>query len=43
MHCRSQKLALTVLCAIGVLFIVFTFATPEIGIFKDPLTGTYGI
>ena len=43
MHCRSQKLALTVLCAIGVLFIVFTFATPELGIFKDPLTGTYGI
>ena len=31
------------LCVIGVLFIVFTFKTPEIGIFKDPLTGSYGI
>lgn len=32
-----------VLCLIGVLFIVFTFKTPEIGIFKDPIGGTYGI
>ena len=41
--CRSPKLAITVLCVIALLFVVFTFATPEIGIFKDPLTGTYGI
>lgn len=34
---------LAVLCLIGVLFIVFTFKTPEIGIFKDPIGGTYGI
>ncbi len=40
---RGLNLCLAVLCAIGVLFIVFTFKTPEIGIFKDPLTGTYGI
>lgn len=38
-----QWACLAVLCVIGVLFIVFTFKTPEIGIFKDPLTGTYGI
>ena len=25
------------------LFVVFTFATPEIELFKDPLTNTYGI
>ena len=42
-RCRSQRLALLILCFIGVLFIVFTFKTPEIGIFKDPITGTYGI
>ncbi len=42
-HCKSSKLALGTLCVIALLFVVFTFATPEIGIFKDPLTGTYGI
>ena len=42
-RCRSSNLALVVLCVIAFLFVVFTFFTPEIGIFKDPLTGTYGI
>lgn len=41
--CRSPKFAIAVLCAIALLFVVFTFATPEIEIFRDPLTGTYGI
>ena len=41
--CKSPKLAIAVLCVIALLFILFTFRTPEIGIFKDPLTGTYGI
>lgn len=41
--CVSPKLAFAVLCLIAVLFVVFTFATPELGIFKDPLTGRYGI
>lgn len=41
--CKSPKLAIALLCVIALLFIVFTFATPEIGIFKDPLTGSYGI
>ena len=43
LRCRSPKLAFAVLCVIALLFVVFTFATPEIGIFKDPLTGSYGI
>ena len=43
MKCKSPKSALAVLCFIGVLFAVFTFKTPEIGIFLDPITGTYGI
>lgn len=42
-HCRNPRHALVLLSVIAVLFIVFTFATPQIGIFKDPLTGTYGI
>ena len=39
----SSKTALTILAAIALLFVVFTFFPPEIGIFKDPLTRTYGI
>jgi hypothetical protein len=41
--CKRPKLALGALCVIALLFVVFTFATPQIGIFQDPLTGTYGI
>ena len=41
--CKSPKLAVAVLCSVALLFVIFTFATPEINIFKDPLTGTYGI
>ena len=41
--CKRQKLAFASLSFIAVLFIIFTFKTPEIGIFQDPLTGTYGI
>jgi hypothetical protein len=41
--CKSPKAAIAVLCVIALLFILFTFRTPEIGIFIDPLTGTYGI
>ena len=41
--CKRPQLAVGVLCLIGVLFLVFTFATPEIGVFRDPLTEEYGI
>ena len=41
--CRRPRWAVGVLCLIGALFLVFTFATPEIGVFRDPLTGGYGI
>jgi hypothetical protein len=43
LRCKSPKLPITALCAIALLFALFTFFTPQIGIFKDPLTGTYGI
>ena len=42
LRCRPKKWAFGALCAIAALFIIFTFATPEIEIFKDPLSGTYG-
>ena len=41
--CKRPWLSAAVLCLIGVLFVVFTFVTPEIGVFRDPLTGAYGI
>ncbi len=41
--CRNPKLAFGLLCVIAALFVIFSFATPEMGIFQDPLTGTYGI
>ena len=39
----SQWLAIASLSVIALFFIVFTFATPQIGIFMDPTTGTYGV
>lgn len=41
--CNKDKIAFVILCAIALLFIVFTFVTPTIEIFKDPITKTYGI
>ena len=41
--CRSKLLPKAILCAIALLFVIFTFKTPEIGIFRDPITGDYGI
>lgn len=41
--CKNPQLAIGTLSVIALLFIVFTFATPEIEIFKDPTTGMYGI
>ena len=43
MPCKHPKLALALLCFIATLFVIFTFATPELGIFKDPLSGAYGV
>lgn len=41
--CRFPQAAFVAICLIGASFIVFTFLTPEIPLFLDPLTGTYGI
>ena len=42
-RCAHPRAALTALVIIALLFVLFTFRTPELGIFKDPLTGTYGV
>ncbi len=41
--CKSEKAAFTIMCAIGILFIVLTFIQPKIPLFRDPATGNYGI
>ncbi len=41
--CKRAWLAITLLGGVALLFIIFTFFTPALGIFQDPLTGTYGI
>ena len=43
LHFLSSKISLIILFAIALIFILFTFKTPEIPLFRDPLTGTYGI
>lgn len=39
----NNKIAIIILLLILICFIVFTYFTPNIGIFKDPITHTYGI
>ena len=39
----TPRIALTLICGIGILFAVFTFFPPQLPLFQDPITGTYGI
>lgn len=39
----KQKSAIVVLSILLLLFIIFTFISPKIGLFKDPITNNYGI
>ena len=41
--CNFPRISFLILCIIGLLFAVFTFKTPSLGIFRDPVDGTYGI
>lgn len=43
LSCKRPCLAFIIFCLIGVLFIIFTFWTPKLAIFKDPITETYGL
>lgn len=44
-HTRKSfdELSLAAFGAIAILFLVFTFAPPHIGLFLDPVNGVYGI
>ena len=37
-----QRIAILLICLIGVIFSYFTFLPPRIPLFRDPITGTYG-
>ena len=41
--CKNPKRSFAILCCIGLLFVIFTFLTPTLNIFRDPLTNEYGI
>ncbi len=40
---RCSRLSLLMICLIAILFIAFTFITPKIPLFQDPIYGTYGV
>ena len=40
---KHPQLGLGVMVLLGALFIIFTFAVPEVPLFRDPVTGKYGI
>lgn len=42
-NCPAKWLAVILILLIGVVFVVFTFNTPQIPLFRDPITGTCGI
>lgn len=39
----NKKIAIIVLFSLFIFFAIFTFNPPNIGLFEDPLTGTFGI
>lgn len=41
--CKSPRRAILALAAVALLFVIFTFCTPRLEIFKDPMTGAFGI
>lgn len=43
LNCTNHKIAVSSLTIISLLFVIFTFNTPHLELFKDPLTGSFGI
>ncbi len=41
--CKFEFLAFIIICLMAILFALFTFFTPKIPLFLDPITKTYGI
>ena len=43
LQCQFPQLSFATICLIGILFLTFTFMPPQIPLFRDPVTGNYGI
>ena len=43
LQCKYSRFAFALICLLGAAFVVFTFAPPQIPLFRDPLSGSYGI
>ena len=43
LQCKYPRLAFAAICLVGVLFVVFTYSPPQIPLFQDPLSGSYGV
>ena len=43
LQCEYPWLAFAVICLFGILFVVFTYVPPQIPLFRDPLSGNFGM
>ncbi len=43
LSCKYEKAAIAILLLLVVIFAVFTFFTPQIPLFRNPIDGSYGI
>jgi hypothetical protein len=43
LNCKQERLAVFSICLILVCFFIFTYLTPKIPLFKDPVNGGFGI
>ncbi len=41
--CKYPIIPFSLICIIGILFVIFTFFTPRLPLFQDPITGAYGL
>jgi hypothetical protein len=43
LKCKYPVISFSLICIIGILFVIFTFFTPRLPLFQDPVTGEFGI
>ena len=41
--CQNPHVSIAILYTVAALFVIFTFSTPRLAIFRDPLSGAYGV
>lgn len=43
LKCSNPSVAFLTICLIAILFFIFTFHTPRLAVFEDPVSGIYGL